>query len=112
MKALNTHPYRFRPPRSRATCGMIVITASASAAMNVVVSTSPVVRLRRWGAHRPSAGDGVAAGETSEPRIEDTICAFRRRSGGRRQARDERGAFARHARARDEQAEASPLAAL
>ena len=42
MNPLNTQPYRLRPPRSCATRGMIVSTARASTAMNVVVSTSPV----------------------------------------------------------------------
>ena len=53
MKALNTQPYSVKPPSSRATCGMIVITTRASVAMNVVVSTSPAVRARRSSAHRP-----------------------------------------------------------
>ena len=55
MNALNTHPYRSSPPRSRATTGMTVTTASASEAMKVIVRTRPVVSVRRCGAHSPSA---------------------------------------------------------
>ncbi len=54
-KALNTNPYRLRPPRSRATRGITVMTASASAATNVIVAVRPPVRGRRSAVHRPSA---------------------------------------------------------
>lgn len=54
MNALNTHPYSRSPPRLRATTGMTVITASASAATNVMASTRPVVSARFRGAHNPS----------------------------------------------------------
>ena len=53
MNALNTQPYKSSPPRSAATRGMIVITASASTATKVVLSTSPVVSPRCSGAHSP-----------------------------------------------------------
>jgi hypothetical protein len=42
------------PFNSSATIGMTVETASASNATSVIVSTSPTIRLRRPGAHRPS----------------------------------------------------------
>ena len=61
MNALNTHPYRSSPPRSLATTGMTVTTARASEAMKVMVSTRPVVSVRRAGAHRPS-GPGTGSG--------------------------------------------------
>ena len=54
MNALNTQPYSHSPPRSRATTGMMVTTASASAATNVMASTSPAVNARLGGAHKPS----------------------------------------------------------
>src|SRR5580700_9666216 len=63
MNALNTQPYRSRPPSWRATMGMTVTTASASEAMNVIVSTRPVTSARYCGTHRPpppAAGDGPA----------------------------------------------------
>src|SRR5580704_7840398 len=53
MKPLNTQPYRRRPPRSRATTGMTVTTASASDATNVMVRTRPTVSARRCGAISP-----------------------------------------------------------
>jgi len=53
MNPLNTQPYRRRPPRSRATTGMTVTTASASDATKVIVRTRPVVSARRCGAHKP-----------------------------------------------------------
>ena len=56
MKALNTQPYRSRPPRSRATSGMTVTTASASEAMKVMVSTRPAVSARRGPDHSPPPG--------------------------------------------------------
>ena len=60
MNPLNTQPYRLRPPRSCATRGMIVSTARASAATNVVVSTSPVVSARCCGLQRPLGGGAAA----------------------------------------------------
>src|SRR5204863_198800 len=63
MKPLNTHPYRLRSPRSRSTWGMIVNTASASAAMNVIMSTRPVVMLRRSGDHRPAGSEDARGGD-------------------------------------------------
>ena len=63
MNALNTQPYRERPPRSRATTGMTVTTASASDAMKVMVSTRPGGQRPPRG--RPQAvrtGDRVRAG--------------------------------------------------
>jgi len=53
MNPLNTQPYRRSPPRSRATTGMTVTTASASDATKVMVRTRPAVSARRCGAHRP-----------------------------------------------------------
>ena len=53
MNALNTQPYRRNPPRSRATTGITVTTASASDATKVIVSTSPAVSARACGAHSP-----------------------------------------------------------
>ena len=53
MKPLKTQPYRRSPPRSRATTGITVTTASASEATKVIVSTSPMVSARRGGAHSP-----------------------------------------------------------
>jgi len=67
MNALNTHPYRSKPPRSAATRGMIVITASASAAMKVVLSTRPVVSPRCSGAHSPGAEPLMAEPLMAEP---------------------------------------------
>ncbi len=52
--ALNTNPYRFSPCRSRATTGITVTTARASAATNVIVSTRPPVSARRCADHNPS----------------------------------------------------------
>jgi hypothetical protein len=53
MNPLNTQPYRRSPPRSLATTGITVTTASASEATKVIVSTRPVVSARRCGAHSP-----------------------------------------------------------
>src|SRR5438067_466070 len=49
--ALNTHPYRRRPPRSLASTGTAGATARASDATNVMVRTSPSVSARCSGAH-------------------------------------------------------------
>ena len=53
MNPLNTQPYRRRPPRSLATTGITVTTASASDATKVIVRTRPTVSARRCGAHSP-----------------------------------------------------------
>src|SRR5580704_8135604 len=53
MNPLNTQPYRRSPPRSRATTGMTVTTASASDATKVTVRTRPTVSARRCGAINP-----------------------------------------------------------
>ncbi len=55
MNALNTQPYSDSPPRSRATTGITVTTASASDATKVIVRTRPAVSARRCGAHSPRA---------------------------------------------------------
>ena len=55
IAAVKTHPYSWRPPSSSATIGMIVETPSDSKASRVIVRTSPMVRLRRAGDHRPPA---------------------------------------------------------
>src|SRR5437763_3341992 len=52
--ALNTHPYRRRPPRSLASTGTAGATARASDATNVMVRTSPSVSARCSGAHNDS----------------------------------------------------------
>ena len=54
MNAVNTQPYSHSPPSSRATTGMTVTTASASAATKVMASTRPAVSARFGGAHKPS----------------------------------------------------------
>jgi hypothetical protein len=53
MKPLNTQPYNRSPPRSRATTGITVTTASASEATKVIVRTRPAVSARRCGAQSP-----------------------------------------------------------
>src|SRR5439155_20766820 len=107
-------------PRSGATRGMIVSTARASAAMKVVVSTSPVVRARRCGAQRPLGG-GAAAPTCAwvGALIADTIGASddphgvaQRRSRRARQAPHELGRVARHARTRHYEVEPGALGAL
>jgi hypothetical protein len=55
MNPLNTQPYRRSPPRSRATTGITVTTASASDATKVMVRTRPAVSARRCGAQSPRA---------------------------------------------------------
>ena len=57
--AENTSPYSSSPPSSRATIGMAVVTASASAATRVIVRTSPTVSGRRFGDHSPSSPAGT-----------------------------------------------------
>src|SRR5438132_12883050 len=99
---------------------MIVSTARASAAMNVVVSTSPVVSARRCGAQRPLDGGAAAPSRAWVcALIADTICASRgphgaarRPSRRARQAPDELARVARHARARHHEVEPGALGAL
>jgi hypothetical protein len=67
MNALNTQPSRDRPPRSRATSGMTVTTASASEAMNVMVRARPVVSARRWPAHRPPPSSAAPSPPPTAP---------------------------------------------
>src|SRR5579859_7136003 len=62
MNPLNTQPYRRRPPRSRATTGMTVTTASASDATKVTVRTKPTVIARRCGAISPPPSAPSTAG--------------------------------------------------
>ena len=62
MKALNTNPYRPSPCRSRATSGITVTTARASAATKVTVAARPAVRGRRCAAQRPPARPPVLTG--------------------------------------------------
>src|SRR5258705_2198287 len=59
-KAENTRPYSSSPPRSLATIGIAVDTASASAATSVIVRTIPTVSGRRSGDHRPPSSGGTA----------------------------------------------------
>ncbi len=53
MNPLNTQPYSRSPPRSRATTGITVTTASASDATKVMVRTRPRVSALVCGAHSP-----------------------------------------------------------
>ena len=72
---LNTQPYRPSPPRSSATTGITVEMASASKATRVIVMTSPSVRRRRDGTHRPSGPPSVgAAGARTEGSSRVTAC--------------------------------------
>ena len=63
-KAEKTHPYSSRPPRSRATSGITVPTASDSEATSVTVSTRPADRARRSGDQSPA----LTSRRTSAPR--------------------------------------------
>src|SRR4051794_27562481 len=51
------------PPRSSATTGITVTTASASDATKMIVITRPSVSDRRSGAHRPSARSAIGVGD-------------------------------------------------
>lgn len=53
MNALNAQPYKRSPPRSLATTGITVTTASASDATKVTVRTRPAVSARVCGAQSP-----------------------------------------------------------
>src|SRR5436190_2961665 len=64
-KAENTRPYSSSPPRSLATIGIAVVTASASAATSVMVRTRPTVSGRRSGDQRPGSSRGWAARRTA-----------------------------------------------
>src|SRR5689334_19203991 len=71
MNPLKTQPYRRSPPRSLATTGITVTTASASEATKVIVSTRPVVSARRCGAHSPPPTPVLSAAAVDAPPVED-----------------------------------------
>src|SRR5262252_1865333 len=67
MNALNTQPYRRRPPRSWAATGITVTTASASDATKVIDRTRPAVSPRVGGAQSPRTRPSLIRRPTVPP---------------------------------------------
>jgi hypothetical protein len=76
MNALTTKRYSRRAPRSRATTDTIVTTASASEAIEVIVSISPRVSARHSASQRLAWLPATAA-----PSADVTALGYRRLDG-------------------------------